>query len=114
MMNYAAAMNPKCRDVCGPKKLKCRVPRWLYTPAAKSRGARLWQTELIQLLFHPLFASLFVGIQATFYFLPVNFSRVIAIVKMPVHKAGQISWADWYLLWHSLSQLLKKEKKIRW
>lgn len=112
-MSYAAAMNPKYRDVFGPKKnLIFCVPWWLYTPAAISRGAKLCQTELIQLLSHRLFTSLSVGLQATNFPFPSH-----QLFKghgwcedaCPQLKVGQISWADRHLLWHSLLQL--KERK---
>lgn len=52
----------------------------------------------------------------TFYFLPVNFSRIIADVKVPVHssKLGR-SVIELVFILASLLQLVKKEKKIcRW
>lgn len=82
-MSYAAAMDPKER------LLRCCVQQWLYIPAATHRGTTMCETELVQLLFHPLFMPLSVGLQATYFLFPSH-----QLFKDNCSCAAAQIWAD--------------------
>lgn len=86
-MSYAAAVDPKY------KLLGCCVQQWLYIPA--SGGTTLCQTDLLQLLFHPLFTSLSIGFQATYFLFPSHHlfkDNCWCEGACPQLKVGQISY----------------------
>lgn len=75
------------------------------------------QTEFIQLLFHPLFTTLSVGLQATNFLFPFHQlfnGHCYCENACPQLRVGQIIWENCYLFQHSLLQLVKKEKNCRW